>query len=64
MGLWMVLRDLQQWMDTDRRDGLFGNHNHKNRARLLRGMRAAPELAPALRAFLHLRSNPGSIPAS
>lgn len=60
-GLWMVLRDLQQWMDTDRRNGLFGNHNHKVRARLLRASRAAPALAPALRTFLRLRRHPQTI---
>jgi tetratricopeptide (TPR) repeat protein len=64
VGLWMVLRDLQRWMDTDRRNGLFGNHNHKVRARLLRAMRVAPVLAPALRAFLHLRRDPGNVLAS
>ena len=60
--LWIVLRDLQQWMGTERRNGLFGHHNHKVRARLLRAMRSAPALAPALRAFLRLRTDPASAP--
>jgi len=62
-GLWRVLRDLQQWMDSEQRDGLFGNHNHKSRARLLRASRAAPALAPAFRTFLRLRTHPSAVPA-
>lgn len=57
----MALRDVQHWMDRTRRDGLFGCRTHKVRARLLRAMRAVPELEPALRTFLHLRRNPGTI---
>lgn len=60
-GLWMVSRDVQHWMDRTQRNGLFGNRNHKARARLLRAMRDAPALAPALRTFLSLRSIPGTI---
>lgn len=60
-GLSMVLRDLQHWMERTRRNGLFGSRNHKTRARLLRAMRDAPALAPALQAFLSLRTIPGTI---
>lgn len=63
-GLWMVLRDLQHWMDRTQRNGLFGVRTHKVRARLLRAMRAAPALAPSLRIFLHLRTSPGTALAS
>lgn len=61
--LWTVLRDLQQWMDTERRSGLFGNRHHKVRARLLRAARDAPALAPALRTFMCLRTDPETVPA-
>jgi hypothetical protein len=64
VGLWMVLRDLQQWMDSEQRNGLFGNHNHKSRARLLRALRVAPALTPAFRTFLPLRTHPSTVPAS
>lgn len=60
--LWMVLRDLQQWMSTSRRERLWGNRTHKTRARMLRAMRTAPALAPALRAFMRLRTDPTSVP--
>jgi tetratricopeptide (TPR) repeat protein len=59
----MVLRDLQQWMDSKQQSGLFGNHNHKSRARLLRALRVAPPLTPAFRTFLRLRAHPSTIPA-
>ena len=59
----MALRDLQQWMDTKQRNGLFGTHNHQTRARLLRALRVAPALAPALRTFVRLRTHPGTVPA-
>lgn len=60
--LWMVLRNVQHWMERTQRGGLFGNRSHRARARLLRAMRSAPALAPALRTFLSLRSNPGTMP--
>jgi tetratricopeptide (TPR) repeat protein len=63
-GLWMVLRDLQHWMDRTQRNGLFGVRTHKVRARLLRAMRAAPALAPSLQTFLQLRRSPGTALAS
>ncbi|WP_420126417.1 hypothetical protein [Longimicrobium sp.] len=63
-GLWMVLRDVQHWTDRTQRNGLFGPRTHKVRARLLRAMRAAPALAPALRIFLQLRTTPGTVLAS
>jgi tetratricopeptide (TPR) repeat protein len=58
----MVLRSLQQWMNVEQRDGLFGNHSHKTRARLLRALRVAPALVPALRTFMRLRTHPGTVP--
>lgn len=57
----MVFRDLQRWMDADRRNGLFGNRNHKVRARLLRASHVVPALASAIRVFLHLRRNPETV---
>lgn len=63
-GLWMVLRDLQHWMDRTQRNGLFGIRTHKARARLLRAMRAVPALAPPLRTFLRFRLCPGMALAS
>jgi tetratricopeptide (TPR) repeat protein len=57
----MVLRDVQHWMARTQRNGLFGHRNHKVRARLLRAMRVAPGLAPALRTFMHLRRDPGAV---
>ena len=62
--LWMALRDLQHWMDAERRNGLFGNRNHRARARLLRALRIAPALAPALGEFLRLRTDPTTVAAS
>jgi tetratricopeptide (TPR) repeat protein len=61
--LWMVLRDVQQWMSSARRERMFGDRSHKARARILRALRAAPALAPALRAFMQLRTNPAGFPA-
>jgi hypothetical protein len=58
--LWMILRDLEQWVSAARLDGLFGNRTHKTRARMLRVMRTAPALAPALRVFLRLRADPAA----
>lgn len=59
----MALRDVQHWTDRTQRNGLFGPRTHKVRARLLRAMRAAPALAPALRTYLHLRMSPGTVQA-
>lgn len=59
--LWIVLRDVQQWLHTERRDRLFGSRNHMTRARLLRASRLVPALQPAVRVFLRLRCGPGAV---
>src|SRR5688572_18867987 len=46
--LWMVLRDLQQWAETNHREGMFGNRSHASRARLIRAQRLAPGISSAL----------------
>jgi tetratricopeptide (TPR) repeat protein len=51
-------------MDSEQRNGLFGNHNHKSRARLLRALRVAPALTRAFRTFLRLRTHPSTVLAS
>lgn len=59
--LWTVLRDVQQWLEVERRERLFGNRNHRSRARLLHASRLVPALLPATRTFLHLRTEPGAV---
>lgn len=61
--LWIVLRDVQQWMGTERRNDLYGHRSHRARARLLRALRTAPALSSAFRTFLNLRIRPETIEA-
>lgn len=59
--LWMALRDVHEWAEAEQRHRMFGERNHRRKARLLRTRQLVPDIAPALETFLCLRSQPEAV---